>query len=393
MMEKGKVMICVMLSFMLCFLCIGYAALSGELSITGSAEFYMPPIYISNVEWISGNGILNEEKHSYETELESLITLGSASSSTVVLAVTVKNRTQDLYGYAGTIADSVHYSNLNITYALYSNQGCTTRLEKKAELHPETTSAGANGLTFYVEFTYNSGYKPSKTETLRSVLNFQFKTPIDSIIEDAAVNNAVDKFEDILNDHINDKDYFPLLDIMNTAGRDRNISYVGNVEGADPNDIREVEELFDGQLKVNIEGQDKQVKFLLKRENIDGNTGTGGAETLNYRDNNGSQSITGWEMVMYMTTEDLVRDKFIGIPITTQKRVYAIVFTSYDGGKTWVQLGQMYKGEARVVDYDGSSGDGSFTTDSWKSTESYYALKTGQTIETLLSYIPAANKE
>ena len=224
MMEKGKVMICVMLSFMLCFLCIGYAALSGELSITGSAEFYMPPIYISNVEWISGNGILNEEKHSVETQLESLITLGSSSSSTVVLAVTVKNRTQDIYGYAGTLADSEHYNNSNIAYALYSNQACTTRLAKKTELHPQTTSQGASGLTFYVEFTYNSGYKPSKTETLRSILNFQFKTPIDSIIEDIAVNNAVGMFEDILNDHINDKDYNPLLNIMNTGNRDRNIS-------------------------------------------------------------------------------------------------------------------------------------------------------------------------
>ena len=138
-----------------------------------------------------------------------------------------------------------------------------------------------------------------------------------------------------------------------------------------------------------IEGEEEEVKFLLKRENIDGNTATGGAQTLNYRDNNGQQSVTGWEMVMYMTTEDLVRDKgFWGIPQTTYKTVYAIVFTSYDGGVTWEQLGEMYKGEAQVVRYDGWSGDGSFTTDKWRSTEVYYGVAKGASIEALLEKIP-----
>lgn len=391
---KIKALLCLMLSFMTCFIGIGYASVSGELTITGNASFILPPLYISNVEWIDGTGVLDSEDHKTDTLLESTLRLASNSSSTVVLAVTVKNRTQDVYGYSGTTADTVSYSNENIIYGVYSNEGCTTRLAKKTELHPETTNEGKDGLTFYVEFAYKSGYKPSSTEQLRSLLNFHFQTPVDSIIEDSAVSNAVDKFYDILNDHINDKDYNSLIDIMNSDGRDRNISYVGNVTGAHSNDISEIEALFDGELDVIIEGEPKNVKFLLKRENIDGNSNTGGAQTLSYRDNNGQQSVTGWEMVMYMTTEDLVRDKgWLGLPQTTYRTVYAIVYTSYDSGKTWVQLGEMYKGEAQVVRYDGWSGDGSFSTDKWKSTETYYNVNKGATIETLLSKIPKTTEE
>ena len=386
---KMKILLCIVLSFMTCFLSIGYAAVSTELNISGDAQYYLPPLYISNVEWIDGTGVLDSEDHAVDTTLDSTLRLASNASSNLVLAVTVKNRTNDIYGYSGTTAESGSYSNNNITYGIYSNEACTTRLAKKTELHPETTAEGEDGLTFYVEFSYKAGYKPSSTEELRSLLSFHFQTPIDSIIDDSAVSNAVDKFYDILNDHINDKDYHPLIDIMNTGNRDRNISYVGNVAGADPNDITEVENLFDGQLKVNIEGEEKEVKFLLKRENIDGKTETGGQDVLNYRDNNGDQRVTGWEMVMYMTTEDLVRDKnWLGLPKTTYKTVYAIVFTSYDGGITWEQLGEMYQGEAQVVRYDGWNGDGSFTTDKWRSTKVYYGVPTGSSIEALLEKIP-----
>jgi hypothetical protein len=54
---------------------------------------------------------------------------------------------------------------------------------------------------------------------------------------------------------------------------------------------------------------------------------------------------------------------------------------------------EMYKGEAQVVRYDGWSGDGSFSTDTWKSTETYYNVNKGATIETLLSKIPKTTEE
>ena len=182
--RKMKVLLCILLSFMTCMLSVGYAAVSEELTISGDAQYYLPPLYISNVEWIGGTGVLDSEDHTIDTTLKSTLRLASTASSNVVLAVTVKNRTNDIYGYSGTTAESGSYSNANIAYGIYSNEGCTTRLAKKTALHPETTAAGKDGLTFYVEFSYKAGYTPSGTEALNSLLNFRFQTPIDSIIDD-----------------------------------------------------------------------------------------------------------------------------------------------------------------------------------------------------------------
>ena len=376
-----KVVLCIALAFMVGFTCIGYAAITGTVSVQGHATYTLPPIYIESVRLQSGNGYT--EELAFGTTLKSQLSIAASSSASTVLAVTVKNRDTVNYGYNATVVgtDTESWSHSNITYAVYSDAACTKRLAKKTILAPETTAAGANGLTFYLKFTYKSGYSPSGAQTLSSVMNFDFKTPVDSIIDDAAVDNAVDQFHDVLNDHIGNVDYNALTNAMDNAGSDRNISYIGNVSGASAADIAVVESLFAGQLSVNIDGQPQNVKFLLKRENIDGNTATGGAEALEYSDGYGNQSITGWEMVMYMTTETLST-------YYSWKDVYAIVFTSYDGGKTWVQIGEMFQGEARVCDYEGGWGSGSFNTDTWRSTKGYYNLGTRQSIETLVQNIP-----
>lgn len=375
-----KALLCVALSLMVGFTCIGYAAVTGTLSVQSHASYELPPIYIASVTPQSGT-FTNE--FSFGTTMKSTLVLNASASSTCVVAVTVKNRASVDYGYNATISEIENgsWSSANVTYGIYSDAACTKRLAKKTVLSPETTTAGANGLTFYIKFAYKSGYSPSSAHTLRAIFNFDFKTPIDSIIDDAAVDNAVDQFNDILNDHIGNVDYNKLVNAMNNAGEDRNISYMGNVSGAAAADIATIEMLFEGQLSVNIDGQQKNVKFLLKRENIDGNTATGGAETMEYRDGYGNQSVTGWEMVMYMTTETLSS-------YYSWKTVYAIVFTSYDGGQTWVQIGEMFEGEARVCDYEGGWGSGSFNTDTWRSTKGYYNLGTRQSIEKLVQKIP-----
>ena len=363
------------------FTCIGYAAITGTLDIQGQATYNLPPIYIADVSLRSGADYT--EELAFGTTLKSQVSIAASSSASTVIAVTVKNRDKVNYGYNATVVgtDTNSWSNANVSYAIYSDAACTKRLAKKTVLAPETTTAGANGLTFYVKFTYKSGYSPSGAQTLSSVMNFDFKTPVDSIIDDAAVDNAVDQFHDILNDHIGNVDYKSLTNAMDNAGNDRNISYMGNVSGAAASDVAVIESLFAGQLSVNIDGTAENVKFLLKRENIDGNTATGGAEALEYTDGYGNQSVTGWEMVMYMTTETLSS-------YYSWKTVYAIVFTSYDGGQTWEQIGEMFQGEARVCNYEGGWGSGSFNTDTWRSTKGYYNLGTRQSIETLVQNIP-----
>lgn len=399
-MKHVKIWVCVMLSLMTCFLSVGYAAVTGNLSITGEAEYYAPPIFISSVKLVNSDGTLSvfDVDSLRGTVMGSTVNLPNASSS-VILQITVHNRSEDTYGYNATIAgtDTGSYSNPNITYHVYQDATCTTDLPQGGIKEDGVTTVGTvvapNGgeTTFYIKFTYKDTSNITNT-SLHSFLNFDFKTPLDTIIEDAAVDNAVDMFYDILNDHIGDKDYNPLNTLMDNAGSDRNISYIGNVAGANSTEVTKVEDLFDGQLKVNIDGEEKEVKFLLKRENIDGNTQTGSNVTLNYTDRYGAQSVTGWEMVMYMTTEELVRNGWLEEIFGVKKTVYAVVFTSYDGGTTWEQLGEMYQGTASVVEYDGSSGNGSFSTDTWTSGDNnYYNTGTDATIEEILAAYKAQN--
>ena len=398
-MKHVKLWVCVMLSLMTCFLSVGYAAVSGNLSITGQAEYYAPPIFIKTVKLVNSDGTLSDfEANSLRgTVLGSTVNLPNASSS-VILQITVHNRSEDIYGYNATIAgtDTGSYSNPNITYHVYQDATCTIELPQGGIKEDGVTTVGTvvppNGgeTVFYIKFGYKDTSNIANTY-LQSFLNFNFKTPLDTIIEDAAIDNAIDKFYDILNDHIGDEDYDPLNNLMDNAGSDRNISYIGNVAGAAPTEVTNIETLFDGQLKVNIDGEEKEVKFLLKRENIDGDTKTGSSVTLNYNDRYGAQSVTGWEMVMYMTTDSLTKTGWEVI-FGAQRTVYAVVFTSYDGGTTWEQLGEMYKGEANVVAYSGASGNGSFSTDTWTSgNNNYYNTGTDATIEEILAAYKAQN--
>ena len=395
-----KIALSLMLSLSFCTLCVGYAQISTSLDITGSATFTQPPIYISNTAHQSGGtytqqGILNGNI------LQSRVVLGASAASTAVVAVTVKNRTTDDYGYNGTFTgtDSIQYSNPNIIYTVYADAACKQPLAKKTALYPQTTADGADGLTFYVKFSYKKGYTPTASETLDSFLHFDFKTPIDSIIDDTAVDHAVNKFEDILNDHINDADYDTLMALMNGSSTipnnasDRNISYVGNTGTADvaTRDKASLNNLFDGQLSMNIEGTIKEVKFILKRENIDGNTTTGG-ETFTYRHGfMGWQSTTvqGPEMVLYMTSDPLESNEEVTVRHDDEVTVYAMVYTSYDGGEKWVQIGETYKGKATVCSYSSSySGTGSFNTDTWRSEETYHNVASGAKLNAIIAAAP-----
>ena len=164
------------------------------------------------------------------------------------------------------------------------------------------------------------------------------------------------RFKEILN---TPAEYTKLTDQMddNWSNGRYNDSYMGTVVGASDDDIALLEDLFVGNLILNINGVDTEVTILIKRENVDGNK------------NNGDGS--GNEMAVYMTTDPLT-ERGKSVP------VYAAVYTSPDKGKTWSQLGQMFEGKATVNNYFGFSGTGSFNTDTWKD------LK-GKTIEQVIS--------
>ncbi|MBR4013855.1 MAG: hypothetical protein IKJ00_06125, partial [Clostridia bacterium] len=172
------------------------------------------------------------------------------------------------------------------------------------------------------------------------------------------VSGSLAKFEEILNTKETREE---LLSALVSTGEDE--PWIGNVDGAPPEDMTLIKKLFEDELSMEIGGKIEEVTFLLKQEDVDGDS-------------------SDQEMTIYMTTDYLTT--WLG-----EAPVYAAVFkqqTNPDGTVKWVQQGEMYEGKARIVGYGGSIfGTGSFSTDTWTSTEVYYGKKSGSSISEIIS--------
>jgi len=344
------------------FLCVGYAKITRDLNIEGQAD-YIPPIdvFIIDAEAPAG-GVINGYVMS---TLNSTVTLDNNSNSSARFLVTVYNNTGEEYGYNATKhpAGEETYTNVDIAYRLI-------KADSGEELAFKTPVASKSHLTFYVEFYYKDGVVPDD-KTLNSILLFEF-LPMSELPEDeeeVAVRGALDKFGEILN---TPEDYKTLTDSMDAHAAGNTRSYIGNVIDAGDTDSLIVEGLFEGELTLNINGENKEMTTIIKRENIDGSTRTGDSyDYYNFWER------TGCEMVLYMTDVDLST-----VSAGTRVTVYAAVFTcqqSSGGIPTgqWYQIGELFKGTAQVVAYSGASGNGSFNTDTWRS-------ETNRTIENMI---------
>lgn len=357
-----SIVLTLVFSFAFAFLCIGYAKLTRDINIEGQAD-YVPPIDVFIVDAEApAEGVVNGYVMS---TMNSTVTLGSTSNSSVRFLVTVYNNTDEEYGYNATKhpAGEETYTNVDIAYRLI-------KADSGEELAFRTPVASKSHLTFYVEFYYKDGVVPSN-KTLNSILLFEF-LPMRELPEDeeeVAVRGALEKFQEILNTPAM---YKTLTDAMSAHPSGNQRSYIGNVVGAEDEDSTTIETLFEGELTLNINGEDKRMTTLVKRENIDGSNRTGDSyERYSW------YTIRGCEMVLYMTDVDLST-------VSSGKKVtvYAAVFTCQqdsNGNPTgqWYQVGELFKGTAPVVAYEGGTGTGSFNTDSWRS-------DTNKTIENMI---------
>ena len=99
----AKAVLCISLSLMCLFACIGYASLSDTLSITGQAAIEKPDgVYITNLSLLNTENInYNQHGITYATtNIENTISRGSEySEGVVVYEVTVFNNTDITYYY------------------------------------------------------------------------------------------------------------------------------------------------------------------------------------------------------------------------------------------------------------------------------------------------------
>ena len=365
------------------FCAIGYASITGTMTIRGNVELDPPPIYISDVVFVSlDSGGTLESSQTAETVMTSQISLTENKESTVLLQITVKNTTEDTYGYNATIRtagiNDVTYSNGDIVYAVYSDDECTQYLDKGTELGPKVGSTPGE-ITFYVKFYYaDKADIDSGGETLNSVLNFQFLTPPPENTDSTgtAVNGALDQFENILD---NSETFTTLTTEINKnydGSRAWTGTFIGNVKGSEEfGDNAVMNDLFANKLHLNIDGQDVALTAIVKWEDVDGDPDTGQTYTVGTGDN--QKEYKGAEMTLYLTNDALTGTQ-------TSEPVYAVVFTKDAGSDEWYQLGEIYTGRADIVGYFGGYSGGSFDTGSWLSEESYYGVYWGATIQAII---------
>lgn len=358
-----KLILGITLSLMCLLTCVGYAQLTDELKISGSAE-YEPPkaVYITSVTSSGTNGATGTVNNFTMTVVNSKTNLGTNGRNTVTYRVTVYNNTDIDYGYNGMI-----YTTGATTYD-------NTAIKTMADIERRTVVSPGQYLSFDVTVSYKNNSASSNTY-LNSVITYEF-LPLDQIPEnedEIAVNGVLEQFRDILN---NDVDLYPqsyqaLIDQMNAYNsNDRNnSSYIGNVEGASDADTELLDTLFTGTLSLNINGEEKPVRLMIKNEAVDGNTSNGN------------------EMVIYMTTDDLQKSGWFS---SSTAPVYVAVFTN-GGDGNWMLIGDMYLGDATIKQYNGWPGSGSFDTDTWAAqsqtftvTDKYsYSISSKATIETI----------
>lgn len=310
--------------FLFCFLCVGYAQVSDILDIMGTAEVKPPQcVFITDIS--TGAGVV---VHGYSDTV--MTSTANVSGETQTIEVTVFNNTGEVYGYnLMKYVEGEHtFDNPNIQV--------TTTMQKK---HEDWKIQPGGYLTFPVTFSYADGASAANP-VLNSVIEFEF-LPFDEIPdnqEETTVSNAMDRFQEILN---NSAEHETLQNAMDARPGWRDSSYISNVPGAHEDDITAIEALFNGNLHVSLNGEQTDVKIMIKEDDI-------------------SSSYSGNEMTIYMTTDPLTERNGKAV-------VYRCIFANNNG--TWIKISEMQEGTATICNYTtGFWGSGSFNTDTWRAT-------------------------
>lgn len=382
-----KASICIGLSFMFCFMNIGFATMTDTLKISGSAKVEIPyGLFIIDV---STSGTSNVNKNNvthleYTTTVDSTISrIGSSywwqqqNPGSVTYHITVLNNTRLTYSYRGLYYQtnlSGYNGNSNVSTSNGNNRlGVVCSLADKT---PEEKKVYP-GETLEFDVTYTVGSGMNANTDWRTLINFQFGINVETA--DQAIDIAVAKFLNILNTPSTYNELVEVIDDKYDGRNEWTSNYIGNVTGSSSSDSMAVNTLFAGQLQITVGNVERDATVMIKHENLDGNTMTGDDYVATNSGNGGKFYGYGCEMTLYLTINPLAKEdmgKYVP--------VYAIVFTcdrDENGNQIsdWYRVGDTYSGEANVVDYDGGTdGDGgSFVTDNWRADQKTYQVVPG----------------
>ncbi len=393
--KLAKIILTAVISFSICFITVGYAAITGQLSLNVNIESVAPEgLFITELT-VSTNpnrlDVCTASFAPYSTAVDCSLSKSSSSrAGSVTYKITVLNNTKYEYAYRGLYYQSSleNYHNSYVSTSNADNKiGVVTSF-------PDGKIVGrGEELTFYVTYTIGSSSSTFySSRTYKTLLNYQFGINVET--EEAAREAINDKFANILNTTTTYRELVDALDNKFDGSQEWTSNYIGNVGDADTDDAVAVNTLFAGQLQMIINGETRPASVLIKHENIDGNTKTGDDYVATNKNNGGVFRGYGCEMTLYLTIDPLTKANSNAV-------VYVCVFTCNrdDNGNIvgdWYRIGDSYVGVAPVVGYNGEAGQtGSFVTDNWVSTQATYTpsekfsytVPANQSIKTLVQHV------
>lgn len=338
--KKMNTIVAVMLILSTLFICIGYAALTDTLTISGTANAEGKPysgVYIKAVEVVRTSQAGYYE-NSYVLPTNHVTGVDSvASGGSVTYKITVHNNTDVVYWYIGQRYVAEHGQNSLIG----QNGGITIRTADKLSDTSQTFNnedwiPPQTERDFYVTYTYGRNAQQACTTTV----NFYFDIKMDAVH---------DEFLAVLNNHKSTNSYEYLTSVFNSNyanTRDLSITTESHPEV--------FQNLFES-LWVNIDGTDKEAHVVIRRENLD-NKSTGDSY---------SPGPSGCEYTLYITVESLTPG--------TNPTVYAISYSQGANGMgdDWYQVGELYEGTAPI------KADGTIDYASWIATPKTYEMADG----------------
>ena len=342
--KRYTILAMVVLLCMTCFIAVGYAALSDNLSVTGSVDVEGKPyrgVYITAVSIAASSNVPNSE-NTFQLPTNHITTVDpTRSGGSITYKITVFNNTDVTYWYIGPRLtndynqNSLVGSNNGITITTKDHVSDTSQTFNSEDWIPAQTSRD-----FYVTYTYGSNAQ----SVCKTMINFHFDIKMDAVHDEflAVLNNAksLDSYEQL------------------KAVFEQVYASTGGVSISTESHPDVFASLFE-DLMVNIDGVERQASVVIRRENLDKDTTTG--------DNYNGGSKSGCEYTLYITVESLTPG--------TRPTVYAIAYSEGADkmGDDWYQVGELYEGTAPV------KADGSIDYANWIATHKLYEIADGIT--------------
>ncbi len=363
-MQKSiKIFVGIVLTFSLSFMCLGYAALTDELAIEGSASVeaivVIDYLHVSSARIVGGSSGDYVGQMSGSTDAANpmgwvILNLDFTKSLTKTVNLTITNSNPTLK-YAFYQPQCVAaYSGTTATFGAAVNSGITCgTLNSQGLVVGGTTITSGNSIS-NISVTVTSSEAVTTTVILQMVFGFEGEADKEEAESQATIKNALEKLKEALNTPAMYNELVSEMKdnaILGIGG-----DYVGNVVGAQDSDTDLIKEIFGDTLKsvTFMEGQEgKECTVMIKKKNV----------TSKFSNPNDAH-----EFVLYLTTQT-PSDYSRGTEIS----VYAVTFAYSSDSQQWIQHGDIYLGTAETNAYSGTIGSTSFNTETWivKTTQNF----------------------